>query len=285
VRQPVRYVYQENQGAYGARNTGLDLACGEYVAFFDSDDQWLPHHLQNCVSALAENPRVGWVFGACRIVHDQTGSESVSNTFYKDGRPRPFLTLKTATVGRLKIITDADVIRCAILHGLYCGLQNSVIRRELFTDMRFDAAARNEAEDQLVVLRALARGTTFAYFEDVHVVYRVHDKNSSASAIGQSLGKQVRIMQTLLQGYENLRYQITLTPAQNRALNRRLGREYFWRYGYATLWQHGRQREALKMFRRGMSLWPLNVRFWKTYLVSLAKYRLKNLVGPRPDES
>ena len=29
--QPARYVYQENQGAYGARNTGLDLAGGEYV--------------------------------------------------------------------------------------------------------------------------------------------------------------------------------------------------------------------------------------------------------------
>src|SRR5436305_3864507 len=38
--QPVRYHRQENQGAYGARNTGLDLATGECVAFFDSDDVW-----------------------------------------------------------------------------------------------------------------------------------------------------------------------------------------------------------------------------------------------------
>ena len=34
--QPVRYVFQDNQGAYGARNTGLDHIAGEYVAFFDS---------------------------------------------------------------------------------------------------------------------------------------------------------------------------------------------------------------------------------------------------------
>jgi glycosyltransferase involved in cell wall biosynthesis len=30
--QPVRYVYQENQGAYGARNRGLDMARGEFMA-------------------------------------------------------------------------------------------------------------------------------------------------------------------------------------------------------------------------------------------------------------
>src|SRR5262245_12220586 len=41
--QPVRYHRQDNQGAYGARNTGLDLSIGECVAFFDSDDVWLPY--------------------------------------------------------------------------------------------------------------------------------------------------------------------------------------------------------------------------------------------------
>src|SRR5687767_15993498 len=42
IEQPVRYVYQENRGAYGARNTGVEHATGEFVAFFDSDDLWLP---------------------------------------------------------------------------------------------------------------------------------------------------------------------------------------------------------------------------------------------------
>src|SRR5262245_11396543 len=46
---PVTYIYQENQGAYGARNTGVRAAQGRYLAFYDSDDIWLPHHLPSCV--------------------------------------------------------------------------------------------------------------------------------------------------------------------------------------------------------------------------------------------
>src|SRR5947207_12487932 len=36
LRQQVLYIYQENQGAYGARNIGLDHARSKYIAFYDS---------------------------------------------------------------------------------------------------------------------------------------------------------------------------------------------------------------------------------------------------------
>lgn len=57
VKQRVEYIRHEvNQGVSGARNTGIRAGRGEYVAFLDPDDTWLPHHLQTALAALNGDP-------------------------------------------------------------------------------------------------------------------------------------------------------------------------------------------------------------------------------------
>ncbi|TFH00832.1 MAG: glycosyltransferase family 2 protein [Calditrichales bacterium] len=51
----VRYFYQENQGVSSARNKGIEIARGNWIAFLDADDQWLPSKLQDQVDALSIN--------------------------------------------------------------------------------------------------------------------------------------------------------------------------------------------------------------------------------------
>jgi glycosyltransferase involved in cell wall biosynthesis len=45
-------IRQENRGFTEARNTGIRAASGDYLAFLDSDDEFLPHHLELCVGFL-----------------------------------------------------------------------------------------------------------------------------------------------------------------------------------------------------------------------------------------
>lgn len=58
----VKYVYQSNGGVSAARNHGIRLARGEYIALLDSDDIWKPWKTELQVRVLQERSEVGMVW-------------------------------------------------------------------------------------------------------------------------------------------------------------------------------------------------------------------------------
>lgn len=276
--RPVTYVHQANAGAYGARNTALGHASADYVAFYDSDDLWLPHHLADCVRALDAAPDVDWVYAACRIVDHATGRLTDADTFIVNGEPRPFRQLTTRAIGDLRVFDDDRTVAFAFTHGLYCGLQNSVIRRAVFATTRFRTDFRNEAEDQLFVIRALKRGHRVGYLDAIHVQYHVHEANSSASSTDANVDRQLNVYRPVVRGFEVLQREFTWSTFERRALAKRIGLEHFWHIGYSLLWSNGRHREALDAFHAGLRVWPWDAGSWKTY----AGARLRVALGLVP---
>lgn len=68
----IKIIHQANRGLAGARNTGIRHAQGEYLAFLDGDDVWLPQKLEKQIAHLENSPHVGVSF--CRSAFiDETG--------------------------------------------------------------------------------------------------------------------------------------------------------------------------------------------------------------------
>ncbi len=75
---PVRYLYQANAGPGAARNTGIQAAKGEWIAFLDSDDEWAPEKLQVQLDLLHRNPDLVWAtsnFQRCLCDENRRGPE------------------------------------------------------------------------------------------------------------------------------------------------------------------------------------------------------------------
>ncbi|MBI2852131.1 MAG: glycosyltransferase family 2 protein [Chloroflexi bacterium] len=70
----VRYVYQQNRGRSNARNHGLRLAQGKYIAFLDDDDMFLPTKLEKQVARLETEPNFGMVYSSA-ICTDERRNE------------------------------------------------------------------------------------------------------------------------------------------------------------------------------------------------------------------
>lgn len=70
-RSQIRYIYQENQGVAAARNRGISLAIGDFIAFLDADDLFLPQKLQQQVAIFAAQPDLGMVISGWHLTDAQ----------------------------------------------------------------------------------------------------------------------------------------------------------------------------------------------------------------------
>lgn len=69
----IRYYYQDNRGLAASRNRAIALSAGEYIAFLDHDDSWMPEKIKAQVAVLENEPTIGLVYTDAVVVNSRLG--------------------------------------------------------------------------------------------------------------------------------------------------------------------------------------------------------------------
>ncbi|MHB1415265.1 MAG: glycosyltransferase family 2 protein [Chloroflexota bacterium] len=155
----IRLIRHENKGEAGARNTALEHVHGEFLAFLDADDAYLPHHLEVTVGYLQAHPDCGGVY---------------TDGYYCDETGTRMQTLSSRRRGPFEGRVFEQAVRASDLFGPPVCV---VLRRELIEqhNLRFD-------EDIVIgpdwdFLTRYADLATFGYVSQPTCLYRVHRDN------------------------------------------------------------------------------------------------------------
>lgn len=65
--EKINLLNQQNQGVAAARNNGVEVSKGKWIAFLDADDIWKPEHLQELKNCIDELPKAELVSNAYKI--------------------------------------------------------------------------------------------------------------------------------------------------------------------------------------------------------------------------
>jgi glycosyltransferase involved in cell wall biosynthesis len=183
---------QPPAGAYAARNAGLARARGEFVAFIDSDDAWLPSRL-SVQMPLMSRPEVGLVFGDAHLV-------------------RPAGDAFARTGGRCAQITPPHRGRVAaqFIWGNFVPTVTVLARRRCFDEVGGFAPVALSA-DYLKWFQIASR-CELDYVAEPIAEYTVHSDGISAN-LGETLRTRIQVFS------DELSY---TTDADTRAMLRRL---------------------------------------------------------------
>lgn len=129
-----KYIHQKNGGPSAARNRGIRESKGEYIAFLDSDDIWLPEKIERQVNYCIDNSQCGLIYTGYDTC-DENGI--IVSKFIK------------------KEVSKKEILKNLYLKNVISTASTVMVRRECFDRVGYFDEALKVAEDWDMWIRIL----------------------------------------------------------------------------------------------------------------------------------
>ncbi|HEV2117146.1 MAG TPA: glycosyltransferase family A protein [Terriglobales bacterium] len=240
----IRYLYQQNRGEPAARNTGMRAATGEYIAFLDADDLWVPEKLELQMAYFAAHPGCAFVY-------------SDMSTFDENG-------LVDASVKvRFNITFPSGNIFPALFHETLFGSGSIVFRRECLLKAGYFDEDFLVGSDYEMWLR-MARHYECGVVDKPLLLYRQHPQMSTRGlgrAMRDGVPWEVEALKKILRLYPQAAEELGRAEVKQRLSKPFADMAHTWL-------QLGEHRQARKLFRQAIAYWPGNWRYWPFYMLT-----------------
>jgi glycosyltransferase involved in cell wall biosynthesis len=222
--QAITVERQPNRGVALARNRGVEVGRGRFVAFLDADDLWLPEKLTVQMALLAQNPD-------CRA--------ACSSFVEVDADLRPLGTVRWQN-------PKESLLTSLLLHGNVVGTPSTVIvERSLLLEVGGFAATLSQCADWDLWIR-LARRTRLEGVDEPLVWYRRH---------GAAMSRDIRLLERDSLGVLDRAFSDgTASPDQLALRRRAYGRNYMVLAG--SYYRSGQRADFLRCAFRALWLDP-----------------------------
>lgn len=166
----IRYIYQDNQGAAVARNVACQLARGEFLAFLDADDYFLPEKLAKQIACFDADPTLDMVQTGWLMV-DETGRE----------------------ISAVKLWQQAPKLDLAAFIIYKCVRPSAMmLRRKWWERLGGFDSHLPPTEDLDFALRLALKGCKAMWLKETLTCYRQHNSNLMSS--GSKVMKNTEIL-------------------------------------------------------------------------------------------
>lgn len=162
----ISYIKKVNTGVSDTRNQGIKKATGDYIAFLDADDTFMPDNLELKVKLLEENKEVDWVFSDVHLADENMTINGISDIGSDDN-----------------ILEDLLLCRTEVVPG---ACSNIVISRKCVEAGVLYDTQLSTAADQDFCIQLAAKGFKGKHLKKPLWKYRI---------LGGSMSKNVSVME------------------------------------------------------------------------------------------